>query len=113
MMTRVNAIESHFLIKLDCAFHDPLRVYFVMDCAIYGTLADLNDYLGRMSECHGHFYLSEILCALEALHQEGIVHRDLKMENVLLYDDGHIKLCDFGLAIQPKELMTEYCGTPQ
>jgi serine/threonine protein kinase len=44
------------------------------------------------------FYASEIILALEYLHNNGIVYRDLKPENILLSIDGHIKLTDFGLS---------------
>lgn len=44
------------------------------------------------------FYASEIILALEYLHEQKVIYRDLKPENVLLGRDGHIKLSDFGLS---------------
>ena len=43
-------------------------------------------------------YLSEILCALEELHSLNVVHRDVKPDNIMVDDRGHIKLIDFGFA---------------
>jgi len=44
------------------------------------------------------FYISEIILAIEHLHENNILYRDLKPENVLIDYDGHIKLTDFGLS---------------
>ncbi len=52
----------------------------------------------RFIETEVRFYACEIILALEYLHKENIIYRDLKPENVLISDDGHIKLSDFGLS---------------
>lgn len=44
------------------------------------------------------FYMAEMICALEILHKMNIVYRDVKLENILINSDGHIKLVDFGFA---------------
>lgn len=52
----------------------------------------------RFPEPVAKFYAAEIFSALEYLHSKKIIYRDLKPENVLLDEDGHIRLCDFGLS---------------
>ena len=66
----------------------------------------------EVSECL--FYAAEIILALKFLHSKKIIYRDVKPENILINQDGHIKLIDLGLA---KELFDEttssFCGTSE
>ncbi|KAK7084790.1 ATP binding [Halocaridina rubra] len=64
----------------------------------YGELQQLWRSLGRLPESLVKIYLAQIALALDFLHNAGIIYRDLKMENILLDVDGHIKIIDFGLA---------------
>ena len=62
---------------------------------------DLNKVLaaeGRFSEERIKFYTAQIALALAYLHENNIMHRDLKLENIMIDGDGYIKLIDFGLA---------------
>ena len=69
-----------------------------------------------MNENDSRFYLAEIILAVDHLHQQSIIYRDLKPDNILLDKDGHIKIIDFGFAkvIQNiyKDRAYTNCGTP-
>lgn len=70
----------------------------------------------RFSEDRAKFYAAEILLALECLHNNRVIYRDLKPENVLLDNSGHIKLTDFGLSKikqTESEVTYTFCGTPE
>jgi serine/threonine protein kinase len=62
------------------------------------------------------FYVVEMVLALEVLHRNGVIYRDLKPENVLLDSEGHIKLTDFGLSklqASSNKMTFTFCGTPE
>ncbi|BAT83436.1 hypothetical protein VIGAN_04058000 [Vigna angularis var. angularis] len=60
----------------------------------------MQSHFSLKSETIGSFYAAEVLLALEYLHMLGVVYRDLKPENVLVRDDGHIMLSDFDLSLR-------------
>lgn len=85
----------------------------------YANGGELFFHLSReraFSEERTRFYGAEIVSALGYLHAEGIIYRDLKLENLLLDKDGHIKIADFGLCkvnITYGRTTKTFCGTPE
>ncbi len=73
-------------------------VYLVMEHVPGTTLRDLLNEAGALTAGQALAVLEPLLEALAAAHRAGIVHRDVKPENVLLTDDGRVKVADFGLA---------------
>ena len=74
-------------------------------------LCQLNVWIGLFKL--GNFYTSEIVCALDYLHAQNVVYRDLKPENLLLDRDGHLKITDFGFAKKLTDRTWTLCGTPE
>jgi len=81
----------------DQGSHDGLA-FLVMELVQGRTLRDLLHERGRLSPAQALSVLEPVLLALSAAHRAGLVHRDVKPENVLLGDDGSVKVADFGLA---------------
>jgi serine/threonine protein kinase len=104
-MTRANlekmacaSCQHPFIVNLDYAFQTESLAIMVLGLA---TAGDLNTSMMcapnmRLSEDRVRFYAAEIILALSYLHQMGLIYRDLKPQNVLLCDDGHIQLVDLG-----------------
>ncbi|KAJ5071523.1 hypothetical protein M0811_10155 [Anaeramoeba ignava] len=89
---------NDFVVKLFYSFQTKKYLYLVMEYMNGGDLYSLLKNVGYLSEKMAKFYLSEIILAIEYIHSKNIVHRDLKPDNVLIGNDGHLKLTDFGLS---------------
>jgi len=63
-----------------------------------GDMRSLLVTKGKFPESEARLYLAEALIAIEELHKNGIIHRDIKLDNILLDKEGHVKLTDFGLS---------------
>ena len=103
--------ENNFINKLYCTLQDGLNIYFVMDLVNCGDMFDLIRNAKLDSEdCL--FYLCEILCGINYIHDKNIIYRDLKLENILIKKDGHILLTDFGVSQKICKMEGKMCGTP-
>lgn len=84
-----------FLGGLHYAFQTKQNFYLILDYLNGGNLTHRN-----LKTHDVKFYIGELVLALEHLHKLGIIHRDIKGKNILLDQDGHIVLIDFGLSMQ-------------
>ena len=92
------AADCPFVVKLYYSFQSKRRLYLVMEFVHGGDLLTLLQNCGCLDEEYCRQYISEIVVALKYLHRHGIIHRDIKPDNVLVDKNGHIKLTDFGLS---------------
>ncbi|XP_028801718.1 probable serine/threonine protein kinase IRE [Neltuma alba] len=110
-MIRKNAVESilaerdilisvrnPFVVRFFYSFTCRENLYLVMEFLNGGDLYSLLRNLGCLDEDMARVYIAEVVLALEYVHSLHVIHRDLKPDNLLIGQDGHIKLTDFGLS---------------
>ncbi|KAM4687158.1 protein kinase C iota type-like [Rhinophrynus dorsalis] len=109
------AAPCPFLLSMHSCFQTACHVFFVMNYAAGGDLLSHINRFGKLCEDHIRFYAAEICIGINFLHQNGIIHRDLKLENILLDSEGHIQICDFGVCaeVTERQKIKEVCGTPE
>lgn len=93
---------SPWLTSMKYSFQDSQHLYIVMDFFPGGDLFSILEKEQDLDEDAVKFYLAEIASGLNDLHQLGFVHRDVKPENVLIAQNGHVRLVDFGVAARVK-----------
>ncbi|EAU90471.2 AGC/NDR protein kinase [Coprinopsis cinerea okayama7 len=89
---------SPWVVQLFYSFQDPLYLYLIMEFLPGGDLMTMLMKYDVFSEDVTRFYMAECILAIEAVHNLGYIHRDIKPDNVLIDRNGHLKLSDFGLS---------------
>ncbi|XP_062846959.1 serine/threonine-protein kinase N1b [Trichomycterus rosablanca] len=109
--------DSHhpFLVNLFACFQTPEHVCFVMEYTAGGDLM-MHIHADVFSEPRSMFYSACVVLGLQFLHDNKIVYRDLKLDNLLLDTEGYVKIADFGLCKEGmgyEDRTSTFCGTPE
>ena len=107
-------LSHEHIVKLYQVMETDTFIHIVTEYASNGEIFDYLVDNGKMTEKQAAITFSQILKAVHYCHQKKVVHRDLKAENLLLDQDGNIKIADFGFSnyFQPGSLLSTWCGSP-
>lgn len=112
----MKCLDHTHIIKLYDVYNTSTRV--VLNTEYCGKI-NIQDYLERhnniLSLPTTRKIITSLIKAMAYLHSQNISHRDIKLENALINEDGVIKIIDFGFAVKnmtPSEYITNFCGTP-
>ncbi|XP_077087425.1 cGMP-dependent protein kinase 2 isoform X2 [Siphateles boraxobius] len=107
--------NSPFIVKMYCTFKDNKYVYMLLEACLGGEIWSLLRDRGSFDEYTAKFCVGCVTEAFDYLHNNGIIYRDLKPENLMLDTDGYVKLVDFGFAKKLKcgQKTWTFCGTPE
>ncbi|KAF2706541.1 serine/threonine protein kinase-like protein Kin1 [Pleomassaria siparia CBS 279.74] len=100
-----------------CGMRDVVRTnyhwYMLFEYVNGGQMLDYIISHGRLKEKQARKFARQIASALDYCHRNSIVHRDLKIENILISKTGDIKIIDFGLSnlFSPRNLLKTFCGS--
>ena len=111
----IKTIRHPFCTAYTQCYQDTSKLYILQEWVSGGELFNQMQNDQTFKETAANFYAANVLCAIEYLHNYGIIYRDLKPENLLLDQDGYIKIADFGFAKSIAESGRTFtiCGTPE
>ena len=111
----LQSLDHPFLVGMIFCFQTEERIYFIMPFIRGGELFQHLRTEKFFKEDKARFYAASMGLALEYLHNHAIVYRVIKPENILIGEDGYLKLIDFGMAkmLKGNEKATSFCGTPE
>ncbi|XP_078399440.1 NUAK family SNF1-like kinase 1 isoform X1 [Cetorhinus maximus] len=113
-MEIMSSLNHPNIIRINEVFENKDKIIIIMDYCSNGELYDYVNEHHRLSENEARKAFRQIVSAVHYCHKKGIVHRDLKLENILLDENFNVKLADFGLSnlYHKDRLLETYCGSP-
>ncbi|UZJ57461.1 hypothetical protein CBS101457_006781 [Exobasidium rhododendri] len=108
-------VDHPFIVTLHATFQDSLNCYMLMEYVVGGEIFSHLRRAKRFSVDVTRFYVACLVLAIAHLHSKRIIYRDLKPENLLIDDQGYVKITDFGFSkeLDHTDRTWTLCGTPE
>ena len=109
----LSKLRNDFCTQIYDAFETDKHILIVMEY-VCGDLLGFIRKRGKISENSSKIIFKQLIKGLQYIHNKKIVHRDIKLDNILIDLTNTVKICDFGVSriLQKGDIMYEHCGTP-
>ncbi len=106
--------SSNYIVKIYETYQTQKHICIVMEYICAGDLLSYIRKRSKLNENIAKFIFKQIILSLQFIHNKNIVHRDIKLDNILIDLNNKIKICDFGVSkkINVNDIMYDQCGTP-
>ena len=101
-------LNHDHIVQFVSSFEDEERVFVILEYCQNRSLMEVHKRRKTITQPELRFYMKQILSALIYIHDKNIIHRDLKLSNILLAQGMMVKVCDFGLATTLTELNAKF-----
>lgn len=110
----MRSIYHKNVVRIYETFETEKYLMIVLEYVGGGDLLSFLKKRTKVNETICRFLFKQLIEGLKYMHSQGVIHRDIKLDNILIDIDSTIKLCDLGVSkmIRPGEVMNEHCGTP-
>jgi cGMP-dependent protein kinase len=105
-------IDHPFIVKLVKCLKDKTNIYFLMEYIKGKVLFEVIRDIGLLNKELTNFYIASMIMAIHYLHERKIIYRDIKPENIIIKENGYLKLIDFGTAKEIEDRTKTIIGTP-
>ncbi|KAI6174247.1 Polo-like kinase [Aphelenchoides besseyi] len=110
-----NKLHHEHIVEMYASWNDDSNIYMLLELCTSRSLFELHLARHAISEAETRYFMRQTISAIGYLHDKLIVHRDIKLGNLLINDQMKVKLADFGMAVQlrnPYNILQQFCGTP-
>ncbi len=106
--------SSHYIVKFFETYETQKHICIVMEYICAGDLLSYIRKRNKLNEQTAKYIYKQIILGIQHIHNHNIIHRDIKLDNILIDLDNKIKICDFGVSkrINNNDKIYEQCGTP-